>query len=190
MKHLAKLALAALTALALTGCMGHDPNMAVSINGTSYTESDITALKAGIETITDGTAIPASQVVELLIATQIVQDALEKAGTPFPTSIVESLFGTDENYAKLKAVPDIPPDFADDFGTYQILMNANSFYSYFSDQISVEQMNTMFAAIQDESASATIEVNPKYGTYSPEQFGLDGTNGSLSQEYGAAVTAE
>lgn len=163
MKRLASsLVVIALAAVALTGCVPA-PNTAAMVNGTRITES-----KIDVDSVATAQALGADPnqirggVLQYQIWGVLARQIAAETNNPITEDQLQAVIAGGPQLAQLAANP----------GTQSLARDAASLI-YLS---TVVERNAFLARLSE----AKIEVNPRYGSWSPNQMAVTGDSGSLS----------
>lgn len=164
-RPLLSLAVAGTLVLGLAGCAGGPGSEAFSVNGESYSISDVERIADGIAESFGGTEAGMQEeaaVVETMVARELSRAAVAEGGGTITAADREKAVATVPGSEQLAANPDAR-EFRDARG--EILFAGETVGA---DAISAEQ------------EQAYIRINPRYGAWDMQRIGLATDVGSLS----------
>lgn len=181
--------LGAAAVLSFTGCMGNNPNNAVQIGNTVFTEKDITDIQTALEANGVGVADPdgsgmRATIVSTLISGELSLNIAQSKSIQISSDVRETI---DANITWLPAIAEA----GNEYKGSTLLADGNNPLTEFADGYAA-YMALSYGLIEDSGVSVNdylaaidanrIKVNPKYGefSYSDQGFGLTNDGGSLS----------
>jgi hypothetical protein len=157
-------ALVVAAALALSGCTGHEMREGAVINGTSYSMQELQEAVAQIDSIAVNPVGVPGIVYEAAVV-HLIDDAFH--GSPYTVS--DAQLASTMREAGLEGEPNELALDSARFRHYASILQAPGIQEDPAMGPVLEQLN---AVTQQDILDLDVEVNPRYGTWAPEQGGV------------------
>ncbi|MFZ1411499.1 MAG: hypothetical protein WAS07_08580 [Micropruina sp.] len=159
-------------ALTLSGCAIPNPSVAAQVGSVSVPESKVDEVnRAFASAMQVSPAETRSRVLAVLVQGEIVSEIARRRQVLLSPALREPIIATDPIMLLLAKDP-LAAELSEDTADLRIVVG----------KLGVE-------ALLSEAALLNVVINPKYGTWVPEQLNVTGGGGSISKPFAAATPA-